>query len=228
VGSLEADRYGATVTLTDGNTSIAHEAGWCPSVTRSRAIIGLALSLLLAIAACGGGEHDFAGYRVEPVPELSDVTLPDLTAGGTEFAMTADPGKLLVVYFGYTNCPDFCPTTMSDLKFARQRLDEPDDVQVAMVTIDPERDLGVLADYVTSFAPDGHALGTDDFDALDRAAAAFGVSYQVGPAPDGSIEVSHTTSLYAVDGDGRLVMTWPFGVEVDALSADLGELLRDS
>jgi protein SCO1/2 len=184
--------------------------------------------LLLAITACGGGEHDFAGYRVEPVPQVEDVTLPDLTAGGADFAMAADPGKLLVVYFGYTNCPDFCPTTMSDLKFARQRLDEPDDVQVAMVTVDPERDLDVLADYVTSFAPDGHALGTGDFDVLDKAAGSFGVSYQVGPAPDGSIEVSHTTSLYAVDDDGRLVMTWPFGVEVDALSADLAELLRDA
>jgi protein SCO1 len=187
--------------------------------------LAAALSVTLVLGACGGEDHEFTGYRVEPVPEVGEVSLPDLTADEAEFAFRADPDTLLVVYFGYTNCPDFCPTTMSDVKLARQRLDDPDAVEVAMVTIDPERDLEVLADYVTSFAPEGHALGTDDFEALDRAAGSFGVSYEVAPAPDGSIEVSHTTSLYAVDDEGRLVMTWPFGVAIDELAADLEHLL---
>ena len=63
---------------------------------------------------------------------------------------------------------------MSDVKLARQRLDDPDRVDAAMVTVDPGRDLDVLADYVTSFVPEAHALGTDDFAALDRAAGPFG------------------------------------------------------
>src|SRR5262245_50936470 len=109
---------------------------------RARTAVAAA-GALLALAACGGGDEPnaFAGYSVEPVPEVGDITLPDLTAGGEQFAFAADPGDLLVVYFGYTKCPDACPATMSNVKFARQRLDQPDAVEVAMVTIDPARDL---------------------------------------------------------------------------------------
>jgi protein SCO1/2 len=184
-----------------------------------------------ALTACGGDDDDsseLAGYRIEPVPEVAGVALPDLTDGGADFSFQADPGKLLVVYFGYTNCPDFCPSTMANVKLARQQLDDPDRVDVAMVTIDPGRDLDVLPAYVASFVPDAHALGTDDFERLDRAAAPFGVSYEVKQAADGEIEVSHTTSLYAVDDAGRVVLTWPFGVTIDQLAGDLAQLLADA
>jgi cytochrome oxidase Cu insertion factor (SCO1/SenC/PrrC family) len=76
--------------------------------------------------------------------------------------------------------------------------------------------------------PDAHALGTDDFEALDRAAASFGVSYEVKQAPDGETEVAHTTSLYAVDDAGRVVLTWPFGVTIDQLAGDFRQLLADA
>ncbi len=201
------------------------------SVERVARSIVRAASGVLAIAAvvgCGGDDpHELVGYRSEPVPDVAGVTLPDLTAGGADFSFVAEPDRLLLVYFGYTNCPDFCPTTMSDVKLARQRLDDPERVDVAMVTVDPGRDLDVLADYVTSFVPEAHALGTDDFADLDRAAGPFGVSYEVREADDGAIEVAHTTLLYAVDDTGRVVLTWPFGVSIDDLAADLELLLED-
>ena len=189
------------------------------------------LAAVALLAACGDDDADssqLAGYRIEPVPEVADVALPDLTDGGTDFHFRAGPGNLLVVYFGYTNCPDFCPSTMANVKVARQRLDDPEQVDVAMVTIDPGRDLDVLPAYVTSFVPDARALGTDDFQLLDRAAAAFGVSYEVKQAADGEIEVAHTTSLYAVDDAGRVVLTWPFGVTIDQFAGDFRQLLADS
>jgi protein SCO1/2 len=117
---------------------------------------------------------------------------------------------------------------MANVKVARQRLDDPEQVDVAMVTIDPGRDLEILPAYITSFVPDAHALGTSDFEMLDRAAAPFGVSYQVEQAADGEIEVAHTTSLYAVDDAGRVVLTWPFGVTIDELTGDFEQLLADA
>jgi protein SCO1/2 len=177
-------------------------------------------------AACGGGEQrQLAGYRVEPLPSVGDLTLPDLTNDGAAFPLRADTGKILLVYFGYTNCPDFCPNTMANIKLARQKLDQPADLEMAMVTVDPIRDLDTLATYVTGIIPDGHALGTDDDAALSRAASAFGVSYDVSTDAGGDSEVAHTTLLYAVDADGHVVLAWPFGVSIDDLAADIEFLL---
>jgi protein SCO1 len=115
---------------------------------------------------------------------------------------------------------------MSDLRIARRRLDDPERVDVAMVSVDPERDIPVLAGYIGSFFDDGHALATGDPSLLARVAAPFGVSSQVTTNENGEIEVAHTTQLYAIDDAGVLVLTWPFGVTTDDLSADLEQLLE--
>ena len=193
-------------------------------------IVGTVTAVILVLLAACGGEsepRELAGYRREPAPTVGDLELPDLSNGGEPFALSADPGELLVVYFGYTNCPDFCPTTLSDVRLARRELDDPSRVKVAMVTIDPERDLPILPDYVGGFFPDdGHALGTIDDGLLARVAAPFGTSYDISTNDDGEIEVGHRTDLYAVDDQGRLVLTWPFGVSKDDLAADFDQLLE--
>ena len=180
----------------------------------------------LTIAACGGGgSRELAGYNVEPVPTVGDIALPDLTNDSAVFPLRADPGKILLVYFGYTNCPDFCPNTMANIKLARQKLDDPAKLEMAMVTVDPGRDLPTLASYVTGFISDGHALGTEDDDALRQAASAFGVAYDVSTDASGETQVAHTTLLYAVDGAGHVVLAWPFGVSIDDLAKDVDYLL---
>jgi protein SCO1/2 len=189
------------------------------------ALASIGVALVALVACGGGGDEELVGYAIEPVPDVGAVTLPDLTAGGEEFTFAADPGGLLLVYFGYTHCPDACPGTLSNVDFARQRLDDPQRVQAAMVTVDPARDLDSVAEYVTRFVADGHALGTADDAALRRAANAFGVSYEVTDGPDGTPEVAHTTFLYAVDDTGHVILTWPFGVGIDDLAADLEQLL---
>lgn len=193
----------------------------------------------LVVVGCGGdddasggsvdADRELAGYRRDPAPDVGGLSLPDLTADGAELALRADPGEILTIYFGYTNCPDFCPTTLSDLRLATRRMD-PDDasrVDLAMVTVDPDRDLPILADYVTSFFDHAHALGTDDPGRLAEVAAPFGVGYEIDVDDDGEIDVAHTTSLYAVDDDGELVLTWQFGVSIDDLAADLTQLLAE-
>jgi protein SCO1/2 len=184
------------------------------------------VAALVTLTACGGDEpHEFVGYNVQPEPQVGAVTLPDLAADGAEFTMRAPADGLLLVYFGYTNCPLECPTTLGDLAVIEQALalDEPgvdDRIEIAMVSIDPARDLPVLADYVAGFVPGGHALGTDDDTVLRAAADAFGVSYMVV-----NDQVSHSTHLYAVDDTGASVMQWTFPTERDALQADIAALL---
>lgn len=197
-----------------------------------RPAAALVIIFTLFLAACGddGESREMAGYRRDPAPDVGQFSLPDLTDGGTPFALRAEPGELLVVYFGFTNCPDFCPTTLSDLRLAMRRMDEADAerIDVAMVTVDPDRDLPLLPDYITSFFDDGTALGTDDADALAQVAAPFGVSYDVSETASGDVEVAHTTSLYAVDDSGELALTWQFGVPIDDLAADLTRLVDES
>lgn len=183
--------------------------------------------LIVALAACGGSDRELVGGPLASVPPVTaDISLPDLTDGGAEFRLTASPGELLLVYFGYTNCPDFCPTTLSNVKLARQQLDEPERIDMAMVTVDPDRDLAVLAEYVTGFSPDFHALGTDDPQALARAAEPFQVTYEVREV-DGEVQVGHTTALYAVDETGAVVVRWRPDVTIDDLAADLDQLLDE-
>lgn len=190
---------------------------------------GIALAAaLLALAGCGSDPHEFTGYRLDPPQQVGHTALPDLANDGAEFSLRAQPGELLLVYFGYTNCPDACPATLGDTAVAERQieLDTPgaaERIDVAMITVDPHRDLLVVADYVAAFHPDGHALGTDDRTALRATADAFGASYEV----DGE-DVGHSTHLYAVDDTGTVVMTWVWPTELPALTADLRELLEQA
>lgn len=210
-------------------------------VVRARLLRWLAAigAVSVLTAACGSGasqrgsdttgdtgDEDFSGYVRDPLPDVSGVALPG--ADGTPVRMVADPGGLLLVYFGYTYCPDVCPTTMSDVKRALASLPAEDRnrVRVDMVTIDPDRDTAEkLTEYVTTFVPTARALRTDDQEALRAAARAFGADYKVTAGPDGEPEVSHTAELYAVDDTGRIVMIWPFGTTYEDLGSDLARLL---
>jgi protein SCO1/2 len=184
----------------------------------------------LAITSCGGGGgRELVGYTIEPARQVDAVALPDVSRGGEPFALRAEPGGLLVVYFGYTNCPDVCPTTMADLRAALRQLgDDAGAVDVAMVTIDPDRDTAVLADYVGSFVEGAHALATDDAADLRAVADPFGVSYLVETNASGEIEVAHSPQLYVVDDGDQLALTWQFGVAADDLAGDLGQLLESA
>ena len=192
---------------------------------RSLAAAGAALSLLLA--ACGSGTPgELTGMVREPPPSVGSVSLPDASTGGM-FTTVPAAGELLLVYFGYTNCPDVCPTTLADLRTAVRELgDDGARIDVAMATVDPGRDDGRrLTDYVQTFFPGAHALRTDDPDELARAASAFGVSYAVSENTDGYVEVEHSGFLYAVDSSGVIRVQWPFGVSAEDLESDLALLL---
>ncbi|MEO1060948.1 MAG: SCO family protein [Actinomycetota bacterium] len=196
-----------------------------------RRVAALAVVLVVALAACGddGGPTELTGFERSPAPSVAELALPEVGADD-DFDFRADDGELLVVYFGYTFCPDVCPTTLSDLRRALEDLgDDADRVSVAMATIDPGRDTPeVISGYLTSFIDDGHPLRTEDDARLRAVTDVFGADYAVEALADGDVEVAHTGSLYAVDDRGELVVTWPFGITVEDLGNDLGLLLDRS
>ncbi|MGE0877351.1 MAG: SCO family protein [Acidimicrobiia bacterium] len=186
------------------------------------------VATVLGLAACGGDPPaSLTGVVRTPFPVVGSAALPDVADGGKPFAFTAPSGEVLVVYFGYTSCPDICPTTMSHLKLALEGLGpKRERVDVAMVTIDPERDTDlVLTKYVRSFVPDAHPLRTTTDRDLRAAAAAFGADYVVTKDAAGVEEVGHTAYLYAVDDQGRLRVSWPFGVTAADIEHDLSYLI---
>ncbi len=141
--------------------------------------------------------------------------------------LRAAEGRLLLVYFGFLNCPDVCPTTLADLRAALRRLPaaEADRVDVAFVTVDPDRDgPAELAAYLPAFLPRFHALRAESA-ALRPALDAFLASAEVTSGADGEVEVAHSAVLYAVDAAGRVVVEWPFGTSATALADDLRVLL---
>jgi protein SCO1/2 len=173
-----------------------------------------------------GADRELAGIVREPAPVVDATPVPSLTNPGSDVTFRAVQGGFLAVYFGYTNCPDVCPTTMADWAITLRRLPEELAAQVGtvMVTVDPDRDNDILPGYVESFVADAEAAGTTDADVLAAAAAPFGVSYEVITNDEGDVEVSHSGFLYLVDDQGRLVVTWPFGTSSTEMAADVEQL----
>jgi protein SCO1/2 len=139
-------------------------------------------------------------------------------------------GKVLVVFFGFTHCPDVCPTTLAELARAVKQLGpDGERVQVAMVTVDPERDTPeILKQYVTALDP--HFVGlTGEPDAIARTAREFKVFYQKSPgATPGAYSVDHSSGSYVYDPQGRLRLLVTYGQGADVFAHDIAQLLKSS
>ncbi len=169
---------------------------------------------------------EFSGYVRTPLVDVSSVTLP--TVDDTPVEMVADPGGLLLVFFGYATCPDICPMTLTLLKSAVAQQDAADRkrVQVAMITIDPTRDTPEdFGAYLAQYFPEGLALRTDEPADLRATADAFGANYEIRMTQEGEREVSHSDDTYVVDDTGKIILTWSYGLSPEAVTADLGRLL---
>lgn len=169
------------------------------------------------------------GYVPPETKSVASVTVTEIVDGAPRpWSFVAADGEILVVMFGYTNCPDICPTTLSNLKNARGKLgDEAARVDIAMVTVDPERDTAeILPRYLSSFTDRFHAVVPASPEELAAAEEAFQATSSVTKV-DGRIEVSHTGTAYGVDDTGTVLVEWPFGIDVPSLTADLRILLRE-
>ena len=139
-------------------------------------------------------------------------------------------GKAVVVFFGYTQCPDVCPTTLAELAEVMKKLGpDADRVQVLFVTIDPERDTpDLLSKYVPAFDPRFMGL-YGDAAATARTAKEFKIIYQKQPgATPGSYTMDHSAGTYIFDPQGRLRLYVSYGQGPEVFAHDLRELLKTS
>lgn len=163
-------------------------------------------------------------------------TLVDASGNPEEFQLASAAGdvqlsdfrgKLVVMYFGYTSCPDFCPATLSKLAQVRDRLgDDAEDVQVLMITVDPERDdADRLAQFVTAFDESFVGL-TGSEEQLRSVAENFGIGFQKQPgsAATGYL-VDHTITLVVLDQDGRSRLYLGYELTPEQIESDLRNLL---
>jgi protein SCO1/2 len=153
-----------------------------------------------------------------------------LDGSKSDFQFRADPDGLLVVFFGFTFCPDVCPTSLAELRNALRRIGtDASKVKVAFVTVDPERDSPQrLHDFVGTFIERYHVLRTTDWAVLEEVKAAFLASSSVSTNESGQVEVTHTGTSYFVDDNGFVVDELPFGVSADGIENDLRILIAQT
>ncbi len=188
--------------------------------------VATVLTFGLVVAACTGGQaHVLSGYVRTPQLHVGTVQLRDVATSdtGTPYAMRARPAGLLLVFFGYTSCPDICPTTLADIKLAVQKLGhDAKRVEVAFVTVDPQHDTRtILRAFVGHFVADAHLLRAVDATQLANAQRAFLATSK--PQTGGTFD--HASAVSVVDQTGTVVVEWPFGITPTAIAADLRVLL---
>ena len=192
---------------------------------RAFGIVAAAL-LALVVAACGPENPRFQGSDVTGVAFGRDFKLTD--HNGKPRTLADFRGKAVVMFFGYTQCPDVCPTTLSDLAAALQKLGaDSNRVQVLFVTIDPERDTPeLLSRYVPAFNPTFLGL-YGDAAATTATAREFKVLYQKQPgSTPGSYSMDHSAGTFIFDPQGRLRLFMSQGQGPDVFAHDIRELLR--
>lgn len=185
------------------------------------------VTLLIALTACS------------PKPEFKNIDITGSTAFGKDFSLV-DPdgkvrtladfkGKVVVMFFGYTQCPDVCPTTLTEMQQVMSLMgSQSDKVQVLFVTVDPERDTAaILKQYVPAFDPRFLGLRPVDDAALEKVAKDFKIYYKKVPGTSpGSYTMDHTAGSYAFDPQGRLRLYIKHAQGPETLAHDLKELLK--
>ena len=198
----------------------------------NRPLIYAALALVLVLGAVTIYEFtkpiSFYGSRIDPPKPMAGFTLQSVDGPRS---LDDFRGKPVILYFGYTSCPDICPTTLAQLKLALEKIGEEKarQMQVIFVSVDYRRDTPEKVDgYVKNFRPDFLGL-TGSQAEIDQATREFGIYYQLAdPDPEtGSYLVDHTTRLLFLDASGALVMTWPYETQVNELASDLENLLKE-
>jgi protein SCO1/2 len=193
------------------------------STTIYRAVVGLLAAALLA--ACGPGKPSFKSVDVTGADFGRELTLTDHS--GKTRTLADFKGKVVVVFFGFTQCPDVCPTTLVEMKAVKEKLAKDGErVQVLFVTVDPERDSPeLLAKYVPAFDPSFIGL-YGDAEATARTAKEFKVFYKKVPGSSPTnYSVDHTAALYIYDPSGRLRLFAKHAQGADALAHDIKLLL---
>lgn len=182
--------------------------------------------LLVFACACTEQKAPFNAIDITGAPGYaSDFRLQD--HNGKTRSLTEFRGSVVALFFGFTFCPDVCPTTLSDMRKVVQQLGKQGErVQVLFVTVDPKRDTAAaLAQYVPAFHPRFLGL-VGDAEATAKIARDFKIIYREvpGKSPD-TYTVDHTASMLIFDTQSRLRLFVPYGTAPDKITADIKRLL---
>ena len=196
-------------------------------VTRRIVLLGLLATAVVGVSACAP-----PGPAAEALPVLpigGDFTLTD--HDNRPFALASLRGKAVLIFFGYSSCPDACPTTLSKLSSVARRLgDDRHRVQALYISVDPERDTpSVLKADMENFSV--NALGlTGTKEQLDAVVAQYAAAYEIVPTPESAAKytISHTTSVYALDASGRVRTTFAYEASVDEIVTGIRAILADA
>ena len=192
----------------------------------------LLVAALAVLTGCdkpvgSGPKAAFRGIDITGAEYARSLSLTD--QHGQARTLEQFKGKVTVVFFGYTQCPDVCPATMAELAQIKKALGKDGDrVQGIFVTVDPQRDTqDILKNYMASFDPNFVALrGTTE--QTKAAAKEFKVFYALTPGKtEGSYTVDHTAGSFVFDAKGKVRLFVRYGSGVEALTADLKTLLAE-
>jgi protein SCO1/2 len=180
------------------------------------------------LSACSKGKPEFRGVDISEVEYARDIQLSD--HNGQARSLKDFRGKVVVVFFGYTQCPDVCPTTMQEMAEVKKALGKDGErLQPLFVTVDPERDTAeLLKAYMGNFDPSFLALrGTPEQTAA--VAKDFKIYFKKvdGKTPT-SYTMDHSAGSYIYDTNGRLRVYYRYGSGAEALAADVRTLLKEA
>jgi protein SCO1/2 len=190
-------------------------------MNRRLMIVGVSIFALLLVAAFGIlvlNPPSFKGALIDPPWQAPEIQLTD--HNGQPFALSGQRGKVVLLYFGFVNCPDECPLTMAHIKLARESLgNQAKNVQVVMVSTDPKRDTSqALKDFMTHFDPSFLGL-TGTLEELQKTWKEYGVTVE------GSGE-THSTFVYVIDPSGNVRETFLPDSEPKDIATDMKLLLN--
>ena len=190
----------------------------------------LLTALVLPLAACGSDKEQkvLSGLLATPPLSVSALSLPDASNGDAPFTFTAKPGTFLIVYFGYTQCPDACPTTLAEISQAKKLLGaDGTKVQTIFISVDPERDTPqVLKAYMANFGPDFLGLRPADAQQLATVTKDFKIYYKKVPGDQpGTYSMDHTAATFVYDPQGKLRLYERYASGPEALASDVKQLL---
>ena len=190
---------------------------------RSVRILAISAAFLAGLLLCFGAVLMLSGRLSTPVAQVASIGGPfRLTDQNGQTVTDRDlKGRPFLVFFGFTHCPDICPTTLFDVsEILRSLGHDADRTRALFITVDPERDTpAVMKDYLSSFDP--HLAGlTGDPAAIAAVAKAYRVYYKKVPLDDG-YTMDHTAIVYLMDKEGRFVAPFSLKRKTEAAAADL-------
>ena len=189
----------------------------------STAVLALGVVIIFAFTR----PYILHGSEIVPSRSAPPISLP--ASDGSTFNLDQQQGKLVLLFFGYTSCPDVCPATLSEMRQVIAGLGErASSVQIVFITVDPQRDTtDKLKRYLSVFGPSFVGL-SGSMEQLEPVWKEYGVYHQIQPiGTSGNYTVDHSAFIYVIDKKNQLRMTYPFGTDVEFILKDAAFLLKE-